>query len=177
MKFLKLLFVLLLAMNCISAFSEIRLPEINFSHKNSKVFTKGNILVVSTSKVERVWKLTKNGLVTESIKNQITGKVWTNPKSTQSCDWQYKVLVDESTPGTLVSLVAKPNNDQGFTSDHIEVIAEFQYPNTESEIQYKIWAYPGTFGIRTNCDFLLKVIMREVFQKIPHVIPGTPGLS
>lgn len=150
MKLLKLLFVLLLATNCVSAFSETGLPELNFSQNNSKVFTKGNVLVVSTGKVERVWKLTKNGFVTESIKNLITGKVWTNPKSTQSCDWQYNGLVDESTPGTLVSLVAKPNNDEGFTSDHIEVIAEFQYPNTESEIQYKIWAYPGTSGIRTQ---------------------------
>jgi hypothetical protein len=150
MKLLKLLFVILLVMSCITAYSGIRLPEINFSHKNSKAFTNGNILVVSTGKVERIWKLTKNGFVTESIKNQVTGKVWTNPKSTQTCDWQYSGLVDESTPGTLVSLVAKPNNDEAFTSDHIEVIAEFKYPNTESKIQYKIWVYSGTCGIRTQ---------------------------
>lgn len=127
-----------------------KMPGLQEQFKDVKTSASKNKLEVENSKIKRIWKLTENGLVTESITNKNTGKVWTNPESTQTCDWSYTGLVDENTLGEIINLTAKSDNDEGFTSDHVEVIAEFKYPATESLIQYKIWIYPGAPGIRTQ---------------------------
>ncbi len=127
-----------------------KLPGIQRQFLDVKVSTNNNHLLVENSKIRRIWKLSEWGLVTESITNLTSGKSWENSESMQHCDWAYTGLVDEKTAGELVRLTAKRNNDEGFTSEHIEVIAEFYYPATESFIQYKIWVYPDAPGIRTQ---------------------------
>jgi len=149
MKKLKLVFLVGIYL-AFSACSGTKIPDLQAQFSDAKASSEGNRLQLENSKIKRVWRLTDFGLVTESITNKTTGKVWTNPASQQVCDWSYKGLVDENSPGELVNLSAKRSTDEGFTSEHLEVVAEFYYAETTSSIQYKIWVYPGTGGIRTQ---------------------------
>lgn len=127
----------------------IKLPNLQHEMGNAEVYTKGNKLIVSTGKVKRTWELTNNGLLTTDFTNGTNSeKIKTDGRI--KADWSYYGLIDNTTQGNLVKLSAKASNDEGFTSDHIEVIAEFEYPEVESNIKYVIWAYPDAPGIRTQ---------------------------
>jgi len=112
-------------------------------------FTNG-ILTVSTGAIERQWKLTSVGLKTIAIRNLKNGKIWSSDAKTFDCDWSYNSLVSETTNCNLVSITAKRENDEGFTSDYLNVVAEFEYPSTHTFIKYQIWAYPNASGLRTQ---------------------------
>ena len=129
-----------------------RLPVLKADFQSASVKTKGNELVVSTGKVQRTWKWTGKGLVTTSFKNAKTGKDWAEMKPKFSSDWAYYGLIDEKA-GKLISLTTKQGNDDGFTSNYLEVIAEVEYPSVESFIKYQIWAYPNAPGIFTRVWF------------------------
>ncbi len=144
----KLILVALLLPMTLSA-AEL-LPKLDKSFQDIKVTTDGERLIVENSQVKRVWKTTGYGLVTESITNLDSGKVWSNEQSKQQCDWAYYGLVDEKTKGKLTSLTAQQANDEGFTAECIEVVAEYAYPTTKSSILYKIWIYPNSSGLRTQ---------------------------
>ena len=123
--------------------------NINERYKTSSVSYINNILTVSTGKVERTWKLTTSGLVTIGIKNSITGKQWAN-KSNKICDWNYTGIVSDNSTCKLIKLTAKKSNDDGFTSDYLDIMAEFEYPSNHTFIKYNIWAYPNAPGLRTQ---------------------------
>ncbi|TRX55520.1 hypothetical protein FNH22_17945 [Fulvivirga sp. M361] len=127
-----------------------KLPELNVSFESSQAYTKGNKLVVSTGKVERVWELTSSGLLTIAFKDLTNGVQYAGETNGIGADWSYFGLIGEKTTGTLASLTAKQSNDEQFTSNHIEIIAEVDYPEVESSVKYVIWAYPDAPGIRTQ---------------------------
>ncbi len=116
--------------------------------KNARMEYDGSVLRVSTGKVRRDWKLTTNGLVTTSVVNEDTGKVWAAP-SNQRCDWMISGLIDKGTTATLIALTAAASDDEGFTSDHLNVTAHFRYESAMLDVQYAIWAYPDAPGLRT----------------------------
>ena len=124
--------------------------KLHTSFQDVKVKTVDGQLIVENAQIKRVWQMTEMGLVTKSVTNLKTGKVWQNEVSDVLCDWSYYGLVDNATEGELVDLSAQLSTDEDFTSQHIEVVAEFFYPSSQTSIQYKIWAYPNTKGIRTQ---------------------------
>lgn len=128
------------------------LPELRRDFQGASVRTKGNELIVSTGTVERTWRWTGKGLVTTGFRNSKTGKQWAELKPQFSADWAYYGLIDE-TEATLVSLTAQRSDDEGFTADHLEVIAEVRYPSVASAVKYQIWAYPHASGIFTRVWF------------------------
>ncbi|MGQ1784461.1 hypothetical protein [Saccharicrinis sp. GN24d3] len=127
-----------------------RLPVIDYKFENAVVKTGGDKLIVSTGKVERVWKMTDAGLRTVSFRDYKNGEIPTVQPEGIEADWAYFGLIDGNTKGKLISLTAKKSNDENFTSDHIEIVAEFNYPQVESAVKYVIWAYPDAPGIRTQ---------------------------
>jgi hypothetical protein len=62
-------------------------------------------------------------------------------------DWKYPCLSERA---YLKNISAKVSDDNGFTSQHIEVTANFIYPFDKLNIQYIIWIYPDAPGIRTQ---------------------------
>ncbi|MFI3259342.1 MAG: hypothetical protein R3Y16_04520 [Rikenellaceae bacterium] len=126
------------------------LPTLNAKYESATAQTKGDRLTVSTGEIERVWVLTDEGLSTKSIKNLKTGKVWSC--DSEACDWSIEGLTDTDAESRaqLLSLTATQSNDEKFTSEHIDVVAELYYPATETTIKYHIWAYPNSPGIRTQ---------------------------
>ncbi len=108
---------------------------------------KNNELIVSTGEFQRSWSISKQGMVTTSIKS--AGKEWVNVKN-NTCDWGYHGLIDGDSEARLVSMKAEESNDQGFTSKHLLVMAEFEYPEVQTWVQFHIRVYPGAPGIFTQ---------------------------
>lgn len=127
-----------------------QLINVDLEFKGASVKTEQEKLIVKTQKIERVWELTNVGLKTISLKDLETGKIYTSEKNDVNCDWSYFGLIDDQSNAKLIGLSAKISNDEGFTSDHIEVVAEFEYPEVESFIKYIIWVYPDAPGVRTQ---------------------------
>ncbi|CAM3329845.1 hypothetical protein [Zobellia roscoffensis] len=126
------------------------LPSLDFSLKKANVRSIENRLIVSTGNVERTWQLTKSGFITTAFKNIDTDETYSAPSVGVKCDWAYYGLINGDTRGNLISLTAKRSDDKKFTSEHIEIVAEFKYPKIESSVKYVIWAYPDAPGIRTQ---------------------------
>ena len=106
----------------------------------------GQKLTVSTGRVSREWQVTNHGLATTRLQFG-DSKQWaeTSPSDT-NCDWSLGDLGD----GQLVSLSAQQENDEGFTDDHLQVVAELEYPASHIAVRYVVWAYPNATGLRTQ---------------------------
>jgi len=105
----------------------------------------GQRLKVSTGRMEREWAVTPRGLATVAVRG--TNGFGAAGAGKADCDW--------SLPGTegeanLVSLTARVSDDHRFTSRHLEVVAEFEYPATGTAVRQVIWAYPDGPGLRTQ---------------------------
>ena len=157
-----ILLILLLFSTIISAQS---FQNFKYADSKVKVVAKGNVLTVSTSKIERKWRLTEFGLLTISLKNLETGKIWSDKLADIQCDWSYEGLVDGTQKSKLISLTAQKNNDEGFTSDFIEITAEFEYPSSKTFIKYSIWAYPDAPGLRTQVWIKGKATEAMLYKK------------
>ncbi len=123
------------------------LPPIAATFKCALVQSEGPELHVSTGSFFRTWKWTGNGFGTKETGLTSTGPVWKNDNP--ECDWQ---LPDCSEPGKaeLVSLKAEPDDDEGFTSEHICATAIIRYADQGYELKFTAWAYPDSHGIRTQ---------------------------
>jgi len=106
-------------------------------------------LTISSGTITRIYKLTSRGFMTTHLrfKNNTTGL--TNHRNKQA-DWDLGTIGKAK----LISIVAKIDDDSGFTSNHIDVTSEFQYPDAGLELLYKIWIYPES-GIRTQIELRL----------------------
>jgi hypothetical protein len=124
--------------------------SINKKYKSTVANTMGSELIVSTGKVERRWQITSHGLTTSGLKNTETKREWTVTGKNTRCDWSYEGLVTDTSTCKLIGLTANQGNDDGFTSDYLEVVAEFEYPFSHTFIKYHIWAYPDAPGLRTQ---------------------------
>ena len=63
------------------------------------------------------------------------------------------------------------DDDEGFTSKHIEAISTFRYAEAKLEIQHVIWVYPSSPGIRTQLrvkampGFNAEILAKEALPK------------
>lgn len=133
---------------CVQAQSASKLPPLLVSFKEAHAQTTGNLLRVSTGRIQRTWELTEHGLRTVGMTDLRTQNQWADMQKKYNCDWQFPGI---RRSGRLVSLTATPSNDEGFTSDHLKVAAAFEYKADNLLVQYVIWVYPGSEGLRTQC--------------------------
>ena len=124
------------------------LPKLSEAISGASAHTEGDRLIVSTGGIERRWQWTGHGLATVGLKDLVRGVEWADPALVQGCDWTYPGIIGPNTPARLISLKARASDDEGFTSQHLEVTAEIGYPNLI--LRYVIWAYPGANGIRSQ---------------------------
>lgn len=138
--------LLLLIGLLLNSCSKNKLPKLDIQFENSSVFTKGDKLIVSTGRIERTYQLTSNGFVTTSLRNLTHKKEVLNTDNSLDSDWE----IGGKTPGNLISLSAKIDDDEKFTDTHILVEAEFEYPVNHLLVKYIVWVYPGADGLRTQ---------------------------
>tara|TARA_R110002051_G_scaffold325487_2_gene428177 strand:+ start:884 stop:2953 length:2070 start_codon:yes stop_codon:yes gene_type:complete len=124
-------------------------PEIDVRLQDARVLTNGNKLVVSTEYFKRVWQYTNHGFMTVSITSPENKKEWITQDHPFKTDWSLPGLIDSHVGCKLSRLTANIGNDDGYTSEHIEVVAEMAY-DTGVLLRYIIWVYPNSPGIRTQ---------------------------
>ena len=128
-----------------------KLDNLSLKLANANVKTKNNLLVANTGVIERCWEWTGKGFVTVSLKQLDSGKQWVNTNNQKSfCDWDLPEFIDNTSVANLTKLTAKKSTDNDFTSEHIEILAEIKYPKSKLVLQYVIWVYPDSSGIRTQ---------------------------
>jgi hypothetical protein len=132
----------------VTAQAELEFPTLNQSFKGARAETTGKLLRVSTGKIQRSWELTERGLRTVSLKDLRGGNECADTQAKYHCGWQFPGIGGNV---RLLSLSASESNDQGFTSDHLKVVATFEYEADNLLLQYVIWAYPDSEGLRTQC--------------------------
>ena len=126
-------------------------PDDQFvEYKNARVVYKNNRIIVSTGRIERTWLWTGTGLLTKSIRNQVTGKEYAKGTGKFRSDWNLPGCVSDSSEALLEKVVISENDDDGFTNKHLQVITTISYPGSGLKIQHVIWVYPDAPGIRTQ---------------------------
>ena len=105
----------------------------------------GDQLIANTGKVERRWKPGKAGLLTSDLIHLGSNKNWADLQAGYESDWEYQNFTGK---GELVSLHADISDDEGFTNQHIQLIAEFHY--AKLAVKYIVWVYPNSEGFRTQ---------------------------
>ncbi|MBI1335924.1 MAG: hypothetical protein GC164_03065 [Phycisphaera sp.] len=122
------------------------LPNLDHQFSNARAHTEGESLIVTTGWMRREWRWTGHGLATTLIHDELNNRSWHTTRG--ECDWE---LPDASQPpkATLTSLTASVEDDEGFTSKHLCVRAEFDYPTAGYAIRLTLWAYPLAPGLRT----------------------------
>lgn len=120
------------------------------SLKNATATFKNNTIFVSTGKMERSWQWTGKGLLTTSIKNQLTGKEYAKIEAKNQCDWDLPGAISDASSADLIDVNIKEANDNGFSSQYLEVISTVKYANTGLVVEHIIWVYPNSPGIRTQ---------------------------
>ncbi len=126
------------------------LPPLNARLETAHCSTEGDTLVVSTGRIERRWRWTGKGLMTVGLRDLARGREWCSAVPALACDWAYPGLIEDSSSARMVSLTAAEGNDEGFTSQHLGVTAEIEYPAQGLTLRYVIWTYPDAPGIRTQ---------------------------
>ncbi len=124
------------------------LPEIECDFDAARAVVRGGELVVETGVVTRRWKATARGLVTAGLRNMRTGKEWAAHDPAAECDWSLDGFGIPEAEAKLIGLSARPVRFDPYTSDHLEVTAEYDYGKLR--LRYAIWAYPGAPGLRTQ---------------------------
>ncbi|MCK4921277.1 MAG: alpha-galactosidase, partial [Bacteroidales bacterium] len=131
-----------------------QLPNIGLELKNASVSTQGNVLTISTGKAEGKWQWTGNGFVSIGFKNLEDGREWATKDARHLADWDLRIF--DGKP-ELKSLKADVSTDEDFTSEHIRIVAEMeypmaveQYPSSKLGVRFEIWAYPDAPGFRTQ---------------------------
>ncbi len=133
---------LLFSISSISTIWAAELPKLNQSLGAAQAKTDGDMLTVSTGAMTRQWKWTGKGLLTHSLAAPDDKVLAAGTEET--ADWH----LGEPGEGKLVSLKAFADDDDRFTSKHLAIEAEIQYPTLH--LKYVIWAYPGAPGLRTQ---------------------------
>jgi len=123
------------------------LPQTDCSLREARARTDGDLLIVTTGRVERVWQWTDAGFATVKVAHVRSGRAWENEAS--GCDWQLPDCVEPS-DASLKSLSTIIGDDEGFTDEHVCVTAEIVYPASGLTLRFAIWAYPDASGIRTQ---------------------------
>ena len=112
----------------------------------------GETLRVTTGRIERVWRWTGNGFFTTSVRRMPDGKAWSlnAPEDPTRADWLLPVVEQANPPAELLDVACEESDDEGFTSPHLAVTAETEYPQARLAVRFVIWAYPDAPGVRTH---------------------------
>ncbi|WP_017445889.1 alpha-galactosidase [Gayadomonas joobiniege] len=159
----RLLIALTLLIFNVSVFAD--LPKLEHRFGEAYVLADNDTLIVSTGRFERQWQLVDTGLATRLV--SFGERVQTSQATT--ADWNYPGWITAETKADLVSLTAEISDDDQFTSPHINLIAEFNYPSIKTQIRYQIWVYPDAEGVRTQLWVKGQPVVAKQTEKGPQL--------
>lgn len=104
-----------------------------------------NQIVATTGKVAIKWDLAETGLKMCWLSNSKDENLIDSPNSVESWSIDSRAL-----SAKLINISADISDDEGFTSQHIRVVSDFQLAGKGIDIRYEIWIFPGANGVRTQ---------------------------
>lgn len=116
----------------------------------ARVAVEGDGLTVSTGVVTRIWRWTGHGLVTTSLRHLPSATEWVSRGHERLCDWSLPGTGSDPPRTEWVSVDVARSTDEGFTAEHLEAVATFEYRAAGFRVQYVVWVYPGAPGLRTQ---------------------------
>jgi hypothetical protein len=143
--------ILIILLCCSGVLEASCLPDVRKAeYKNARAVYEKNRIRVSTGRIERTWEWTGNGLLTASIRNQVTGTEYAKKTGKYRCDWNLPGSISETSGGELEDVKISENDDEGFTTKHLQVITTIRYPEAKLEVQHIVWVFSDAPGIRTQ---------------------------
>ncbi len=140
--------IILIVIFGIILIAHAEIPDVELRLENASVITQDDELIVSTGIVSGRWKWTGKGFVTTGFKNLKVDKEWVVEEPVYPADWDMALF--ENGDATLTLLEADTSTDDHFTSQHMRIAAEIEYPASELAVRFEIWAYPNAPGFRTQ---------------------------
>ncbi|BDD10200.1 hypothetical protein FUAX_26320 [Fulvitalea axinellae] len=119
---------------------------------NAFVEMRGDNLAIGTGEISREFAWTERGLVSASVSRD-GNKAWASEEPLPV--FGHPTWADAENPAVLKSVSVEKSDDEGFTSRHLELVVETEYPKLGLLAKYKVWAYPNTPGLRTQLWFKL----------------------
>ena len=112
-------------------------------------------LVVKNRRLERHWRWTGKGFLTTRVESKASGNVhcWAHDGHDTCCDWQLPGQ-DEPLDAELAEIHAGISTDDGFTAEHLSVVADIRYPAVGLMVRLTIWMYPEGPGLRTQLSVM-----------------------
>lgn len=122
---------------------------VDTTYRDVRVTCKDGVLTVANGLIERQWRWTGKGFLTTRLASVSSQKVWTQAVSSIESDW---LLPGYDTPqeAELLSVKSCVGDDEGFTSEHVAVVAEMAYAAAKIKLRFTVWIYPETPGMRTQ---------------------------
>ena len=107
-------------------------------------------LAVSTGRIARTWRWTGKGLVTVGLRD-VTGNTDRIARSpAHACDWDLPGAISDKSQAELLSVTIQPDDDEGFSGKHLEVVSTIRYPAAKLAIQHVVWVFPDAPGLRVQ---------------------------
>ncbi len=122
----------------------------NETLRNAHATFDNGVLTITTGELARTWRWTGKGFVTTSLRDETTGREWARAEPALPCDWLLPGFANENPDAELTHVSAAVSDDEGFTSEHIEVVASMDYPDANAKVLFVVWVYPDSPGIRTQ---------------------------
>ncbi len=124
----------------------------------------GEVLSVSTGRVEREWIVTKKGLFTTMF------RLAKDPTRNVAGDsdlpaWHLYHLLRDDDIMELEDIVFSPVRNSPLTADHLRVEVCCRYPRPQLQVVYVVDVYPASWGIRTSLR--LKYLYHPVDEQVP----------
>lgn len=140
--------IAVIAFLLISLLTSATVDDVNEKHNGAYAYYSEGVLKVGNKYVERVWEWTDQGLHTTIVKDKVSSKIYQSCTN-QKADWSLLPNMNMH-KAELLSVTAVSDDDEGFTEEHIEVVAEIAYPLAKMSVKYKIWCFPEAAGLRTQ---------------------------
>ena len=167
------LLVALAAFSVASTASALEEIQSQADYSQASMRFDGSRLKIDTGSCTRTWALTGSGLSTVRLVHEGNALFGSDLSSDEACDWDLGFRGD----GRLVALSGAPDDDESFTTSHLRVVAEFEYPEDRVLLRYVVWAYPGASGLRTQIELAALPGYQPPEEVLAPQIVETTGLT
>lgn len=110
----------------------------------------GSTLRVTTGTFTRCWRVCPQGLATTRVRLEINGIDLVAAPGNRTPDWQLFTLTDAGNPATLKGVEQEIVSATSFERVHLLITATFEVPSQNLGLRYRIMAFPGVSGVRTE---------------------------
>ena len=145
-------------------------PAVDKKMSIARIWTQDGCLHVNTGLFCRSWAPVKTGIQTVGLRHVASGKEWDCNTGSDQADWRFQSLGGLT---ELRRLTVTESTDEEFSSPHLQVDIAIRIIDSNADLIYRIWCYPGASGMRTQ--LLVRGTAAAVDLSCPPVIAVKQG--